>query len=738
MIEKLDIMLSKLVNRKTLRILRRGLLSMMPMVLVGSVVMALLTLPIPPYHRFMSGMFGEGWREIGLSIHKATLQIMALLALITVSHAAAKEETLVKSGEVNPVSIMITVFASYIALSYRSLFMYTSDAGSAGLFKALFVSVAACHLFCFFYKHCCRILPLNGITHLGGSLTQASFLAVMPAFLTVLVFSGLRVLLVSSCISTYPGMLLQRINGTWMTGTNFISAALILLLTHILAFFGVCSEPMITDAVSGVTPAFSTVVGPSIFNKGFFDTYVYLGGIGATLGLLSALLLAGENNRIVKISIPLGVFNINDTMLYGFPVIFNSYYFIPFILAPVFLGLNAYLAMILGWVPPIAQEIEWTIPIFLSGFLASGSFSGVLLQALNLVISMLIYLPFVRLQVKHQQRDRLITFQALSKELQNIQEKKREKIISRHDDIGLLARALLAEIRSGLNGHKKSLYLEYQPKVNYRGEVMGCEALLRWTHPVYGYISPLMVLRICDEAGLNNQLGTWVIRQALPALRCWKRQGYDGLSLSINLNPQQLREDNTLIGTVQRLISLYGLEPGCVEFELTENAAVDCSDSTRDRLRQIREMGVNISIDDFGMGHSSLLYLCDFHANIVKIDASLVTRIASDRRRQQIVETILSLCRQMAVQVIAEGVETEEQVQMLHELDCDYYQGFYFSRSLSCDKFIEYVNQHGIEVDKKMETAIPHTDLSRKFICAACCSAACYEPHAKFADEKKS
>lgn len=726
MIEKLDIMFSKLVNRKTLRILRRGLLSMMPLVLVGSVVFALLTLPIPFYHCFMSDIFGEGWREIGLSIHKATIQIMAFLALITVSHAAAKEETLVKSGEVNPVSIMITVFASYIALSYRSLIMHT--AGSTELFKALFVSVVACHLFCFFYKRCCRILPLNGITHLGGSLTQASFLAVLPAFLTVLVFSGARVLLNSAGISIYPGILLQRINETWLTGNNFVSAVFILLLTHTLSFFGVCGEPLIVDAISGTTPFFSSVMSPDILTKEFFDTYVYLGGIGATLGLLLALLFAGESNRIVKISIPLGVFNINDTMLYGFPVIFNSYYFIPFLLSPVFLGLNAYLAMVLGWVPPITQAIEWTTPIFLSGFLASGSLSGVVLQALNLVISMLIYLPFVRLQVKHQQRDRLITFQALSKELQNIQEKK-EKIISRYDDMGLLARALLAEIRSGLQGQKKNLYLEYQPKVNHLGEVMGCEALLRWTHPVYGYISPLIILSICDEAGLTNQLGIWVIHQALPALRCWQEQGYDGLSLSINLNPQQLREDGTLIETVQRLIAHYGLKPGCVEFELTENAAVDPSDATRGRLKQIREMGVNISIDDFGMGHSSLLYLCDFLANIVKIDASLVSRIASDKRRQQIVETILSLCKQMEVQVVAEGVETEEQVHMLRELDCDYYQGFYFSRSLSCDKFIEYVNQHGIEGDKKMESTVSRSDIIRKFNCAACGFAACYEPH---------
>ena len=704
MIEKLDIMFSKMVYRKTLRILRRGVLSMMPLVLVGSVVFALLTLPIPSYHRFMSCIFGEAWQEIGLSFHYATLQIMALLALIAVSYAAAKEMTLVRSGEVSSVSIVITVFASYIALTHRNLIVQAHEAGSSGMFKALIVSIAASHLFCFFYKLCCRILPSNVIPHLGGALTQASFLAVMPSFLTVFVFSGAKVLLVSTGINSYPGILLQRINETWMTGANFVSAVLLILLTHILSFFGVRGEPMLADAVSGATRVVTSFEGPNILTKGFYDTYVYLGGVGATMGLLLAFLLAGENNRLVKISVPLGIFNINDTVLYGFPVIFNSYYFIPFLLSPVILGLNAYLALLLGFVPPVTQAIEWTTPIFLSGYLASGSVSGVILQVINLAAAVLIYLPFVRLQAKNQQRDRLTTFHVLSEELQNTWEKRQEKIISRHDDVGLLARTLLAEIRSSLQGSKKSLYLEYQPKVNYCGEVMGGEALLRWIHPVYGYISPHIVLSICDEAGLTNQLGIWVIRKALSDLRRWQDQGYGGLSISINLNPNQLKDDDTLIETVGRLIDDHGLKPGCIEFELTENAAVDPGDSTRDKLKQIRELGVDISIDDFGMGHSSLLYLCDFHANIVKIDASLVHRIASDRRRQQIVETILTLCKQMKVQVVAEGVETKEQVQMLHELDCDYYQGFYFSRALSCDKFMEYVNQHGISENKKMES----------------------------------
>ncbi len=703
MIEKLDIIFSELVHRKTLRILRRGLLSMMPLVLAGSVVSALFTLPIPPSSRVMSDIFGVSWREIGLSFHYATLQIMALLAVIAVSYAAAKEMDLVKSGEVSPVTIVITVFASYFAITHRNFTLQANEAGSAGLFQALVISVTASHLFCCFYKLCGRILPFSVVPHLGGALTQASFLAVLPSFLTVLVFSVGKALLISAGLSLNPGLFLQKITETWMSGANFVYAVLLILFTHILSFFGVRGEPMIADAVTSATRAVGSFVYPSILTKEFYETYVYLGGVGATMGLLLAMLMVGEKNRLVKISIPLGIFNINDTVLYGFPVIFNSYYFIPFLLTPVILGMNAYLALLLGLVPPITQSIEWSTPIFLSGFLASGSCSGVILQLLNLLISMLIYIPFVRMQAKNQQRDRLTTFQALSEELQSTWDKRKEMVISRHDDMGLLARTLLGEIKNSLQDCKHGLYLEYQPKVNYRGEVMGGEALLRWLHPVYGYISPLIILSICDEAGLTNQLGIWVIRQALSDLFLWQKQGYDGICISINLNPKQLKEDDKLIETVEKMIHSYGIKPGSVEFELTENAAVDPGEDTRDKLKQIRELGVDISIDDFGMGHSSLLYLCDFHANKVKIDASLIQNIVSDRRRKQIVETILSLSRQMNVQVVAEGVETKEQVRMLHELDCDYFQGFYYSRALSSDKFMEYIDQQGISLDYKAE-----------------------------------
>ncbi len=698
MMEKLDIIVSKLANQQTIRALRRGLLYLMPFILIGSVVLALLNFPIPAYQNFMVRVFGGGWKEFGLLIHKCTLNIMAITTVVTVSYAVAEEKELVKSGEVNAVVLVITALSSFFSFNSSSedVIISVKNAGSVGVFGAIVIAVLSCGLFCLFYKCRERILPSDLINYNASALIRSSFNAFIPALLTIASFSAVRILI--DLIGINDQNLLAGIIDQYMTGQNYFSALVIILLTHILWFLGIHGGNVIMDAMSGATPMASQTAEVSILTKEFFDTYVYLGGAGATMGLLIALLIVGKSsseNRLAKVSILPGILNINETMVYGLPIIFNPYYLVPFVLSPLLLSFTSWVAVRLGWVPPVSQAVEWTTPVFLSGYLGTGSVAGIVMQAVNLLLAVLIYLPFVRLQNRNQLRARISIFKSLGDEIQYIQEQQKRHFLNRHDEIGSLARSLAAEIKESLKTGKPILHLEYQPKVNCKGQVMGAEALLRLNHPIYGYVSPLIILCICDEAHLTNELGTWIMNQAFSDLSSWHKQGYK-VSLSVNLNPRQLMGDDTLVQKIKSCVSTTGTEPDYMELELTENAAIDPSDSTRRKLEKIKDMGINLSIDDFGMGHSSLLYLCDFYANIVKLDASLVRTIVNDKQRQQIIKSILSLCHQLNVKAIAEGVETQEQFQMLHELGCEYYQGFYFSRSLTYDNFIEFVKQHGV------------------------------------------
>ena len=268
-------------------------------------------------------------------------------------------------------------------------------------------------------------------------------------------------------------------------------------------------------------------------------------------------------------------------------------------------------------------------------------------------------------------------------------------ILKRKHDKDSLTRSLTREIKNGLKNQCVPLHLEYQPKVNFRGKIMGAEALLRWKHPLYGYISPLIITRICDEAGLTNELGRWVIKQAFSDLECLRKLKYDKISLSVNLSPKQLQEDEELIQVISSCAEQLHMDPRYMELELMENATIDLGPTTQSKLKKIRDMGINVSIDDFGMGHSSLMYLCELYANVVKIDAALVQNITKVGHYKQIVGAILSLCKQLNVMVVAEGVETKDQLVILQELGCECFQGFYFSRSITFTKFIEYVNVNG-------------------------------------------
>lgn len=700
MMEKLDALASRLANQQTLQGLRRGLLYLMPLILIGSFILALTNLPIPIYQSFLEHTLGDGWRDISLSIYHGTLQILSMTALITVSYALAGKENLVISGEVNPIVIVITTFASYITFSNDSkLIPNAAEAGTACISGALIISVLACKMFCFFYNCRDRIRSSNLIDYQGSSRIRSSFRAVIPSLLTILFFSVAR-----HWFDVIQIMLQRIIHEAWFSEYNYFSALMIILLTHVLWFLGIHGGNFMNNTMSGAGTEVSETAISAIFTKEFFDIYVYLGGAGVTLGLLVALLLAGERGgerRLARISILPGIFNINEIIIFGLPILFNPYYLIPFLMSPVILGITSWIAVYIGWIPPATHAVEWTTPIFLSGYLGSGSMAGVVLQAANLILAVLIYMPFVRLQARQHHRSRMTAFRNLASEVQYIQAGQQRSFLNRHDETGYLARALAAEIRDGLLHHAPSFHLEYQPKVNYKGEVMGAEALLRWMHPVYGTVSPLVILSLCDEAHLTHQLGQWIIHQACCDWKYWHDQGYEQVSLSMNLSPQQLKEDDSLVEVVESCIRRFEVDPHCIELELTENATIDLSEATLNKLKQIKEMGLSISIDDFGAGHSSLLYLCDLYANVVKLDASLIRTITSDRYRRQIVKSLISLCSQLKVKLIVEGVETQEQMELLHEFGCEYYQGYYFSRSLDSDSFMEYLQQHGWVRDRE-------------------------------------
>ena len=223
--------------------------------------------------------------------------------------------------------------------------------------------------------------------------------------------------------------------------------------------------------------------------------------------------------------------------------------------------------------------------------------------------------------------------------------------------------------------------VHYQPIIVMEtGKLAGFEALVRWNHPERGLVSPEDFIPAAEETGLIVPIGQWVLEHACMSIVEWQRQSpcFRTLSLSVNLSARQIAQ-SAMVQQVKRVLERSGLNPHCLKLEITESVVMENAEAAAAMFKQLRTLGVQLSIDDFGTGYSSLSYLHRFPVNYLKIDRSFVSRMTEANDNAEIVRTIATLARNLGLEVIAEGVETQEQYQQLKALGCEYGQGYLFS-----------------------------------------------------------
>lgn len=231
------------------------------------------------------------------------------------------------------------------------------------------------------------------------------------------------------------------------------------------------------------------------------------------------------------------------------------------------------------------------------------------------------------------------------------------------------------------------LELHYQPKVDIgTNRIRSAEALLRWRHATRGLVPPNVFIPIAEETGLIVPIGEWVLREACRQVRAWIASGMSPVRIAVNLSAKQFRHVD-LVAVVRSAIDEAQLQPGYVELELTESAIMDDAEASAATLQVLSTMGVHISIDDFGTGYSSLSYLRRFPLDKLKIDRSFMRDLMSNPDDASIVKAIISLAHNLRLRVVAEGVETAEQLNFLRELGCDQYQGYFCSPAVPAAAF---------------------------------------------------
>ena len=254
--------------------------------------------------------------------------------------------------------------------------------------------------------------------------------------------------------------------------------------------------------------------------------------------------------------------------------------------------------------------------------------------------------------------------------------------------------ALEGELRRAIDLEQFALW--YQPVVDLKtGKVASAEALVRWEHPTKGIVLPAEFIPLCEETGLINVLGEWILRAACCQNRSWEEAGLASIPMAINLSGQQLRGGGT-VDLVRKVLDDAKLDPRHLILELTESTLMEGVGDARTVLPALSALGVGLAIDDFGTGYSSLSYLKNFPVNMLKIDKSFIRDVTSDPNDAAITSAIVAMGHALDLRVVAEGVETEAQVELLRRLGCDLIQGHWVSKPMTANDFARYLRQKGV------------------------------------------
>jgi EAL domain-containing protein (putative c-di-GMP-specific phosphodiesterase class I) len=229
-----------------------------------------------------------------------------------------------------------------------------------------------------------------------------------------------------------------------------------------------------------------------------------------------------------------------------------------------------------------------------------------------------------------------------------------------------------------------SLELHYQPKLDLISrKIVGYEALGRWKHPVHGMVPPDLFIAIAEESNLIRDIGRWTIREALRQLSLWRKTGIadEQTSISVNLSPKQF-DDTGLISMIAESLLEYDLPPEALHLEVTEGVLIGDGDMALAVLQSLKAVGVGLELDDFGKGYSSLSYLHRYPFDVLKVDRAFVSGLGEQEDATAIVHTIIALAHTLGLKVIAEGIETVRQLEILRNLGCEFGQGYLFSKAL--------------------------------------------------------
>lgn len=674
-------------KNRHLIVIRRALTMLIPVLIVGATACTLLNLAIPGYQGFLSkeGMVLKHFLTI---VYQGTFGIFSLELILAIAISHANEN---KIGFDTIGIQVLAVLGAYAAILCLGGNGFSSDAvGVTGCFLAMVVGIGASSVYSFLNRRIPDVL--KKLTVGMNGICAKAIQALYPGLITISIFAGIGIVFYR-VFGVYDVQVLIA-NGLdklfQLTNSNFISGILYIFFVHIFWFFGMHGSHMLESVAVNEFAAGND----TIFSKSMFDVFVNMGGCGTSICVLLVIFLFFRKKQIAnigKLAFPTVLFNINEVLNYGIPIMLNPSFLVPFMMTPMVCYLISYGAMYTGMVPMVENEISWTTPALFSGYLSTGSIRGVVLQLVCIVVGVCIYYPFFKI---HEKVEKILAIERVKSLFSVFQEMEEEgehpQFLMQTDQNGVVARMMLEDLKYAIR--HRELFLLYQPQIDDIGHCFGAEALLRWNHPTYGFIYPPFIIYLAKEGGVLPDLERLIFDQAGEAIQKVMQQYKGEFKISVNITAKSLYWD--IEKCIEECMEKYQIPAEKLWLEITEQDVIANSNNVIDKLSRLKAVGHTLLIDDFGMGHTSLIYLQSNYFNVVKLDGSLVKKVLQSKTNQKIVESIVKLGKELDVDVIAEYVETQEQVEMLKELGCKRYQGYLFSKPVPLEEFIVCIKKH--------------------------------------------
>lgn len=695
-------MYSGMADIKTVQCIKNSLIMLLPVLLVGAFALFFQSLPIPAYQSFVkSFLSGAVYTFLGY-VYSATFGVLGLYMAVSVAFNYMQSRMATQAYGYGVIVTSLVCFFIFNGICGSAEFSMKS-LGAEGMFTAIVCALSASFLYDKIARKTNRFVRF--FSDGADDAFHAMLSTIVPTISVILIFAGINLILSKVFhVSGFQMLFTNLLNYIFESRDRSLGTALLFeFLSGVMWLFGVHGNNVLESVAQDIfVPAISInqeqlalgMPATEIYSKTFFDVFVVMGGCGTTWCLIIALLLFSKRKsgrNLAKLAVPPGLLNISEIVIFGLPVVFNPIFMIPFLLAPVVCVLISSAAMQLGLVPVPINQVEWTTPIFLGGYLATGSIAGSLLQLVNLVVGVLIYAPFVKLFDEESVRNAKQKIQKLVDVLVSSEESRKPvELLTLHDDAGAVAKILAQDLQDLIE--KKQLTMYYQPQFDADGSCIGAEALLRWRHDIYGMIYPPLTVKLAAETKRLQELEENVFLAVVKDVDRLRSVLGDGARISVNVTGETVQLDE-FEEFLRQLQKDFPEQCAHIAIEITEQATLLIDNTLIERLTRIRDMGFELEIDDFSMGSTSIKYLQTNVFSVLKLDGALSRGVLSNPRSRDIVASIIKLSQEFGISVLAEYVENEEQRKALEDVECRMYQGYLYSPAVSVEELEEKYNK---------------------------------------------